>query len=274
MTNKLQTVFFTLSLLLLANNAFAQHSEVGLWIGSGTYLGDLNTNYDMTKTRPGFGAVYRYTLNDYIMLKAGVGFTRLVGNDASSKNPYQEARNLNFRSNLIEVSGQIDLHFQKYIIGSAKHAFTPYLTTGLALFYFNPRTSYEGETYNLHELGTEGQQNSDYTGRKPYKLIQPAIPFGGGIKYWMRKGWNFYVEIAYRKTFTDYIDDVSSTFTDTYLLGDGTIAAELSDRSDEVGEPIGEIGKQRGFLTDKDGYIMTNVGVTYTLFNRACPKAK
>ncbi|OWY19581.1 hypothetical protein C7N43_26290 [Sphingobacteriales bacterium UPWRP_1] len=276
MVNKLQVLFSFIAGIILLGTQFiqAQNSEIGLWLGTGTYLGDLNPDYSFAKTRPAFGAIYRYTVNDYIMLKAGVSATRLVGNDEASKNPYQQARNLSFRSNLIELSGQIDLHFQKYIIGNAKHAFTPYLTTGLVLLYFNPRTTFEGETYNLHELGTEGQGNPDYTGRKPYKLLQPAIPLGGGIKYWMRKGWNFYVEIAYRQTFTDYLDDVSSTFADTYLIGDGTIAAELADRSDEVGDPIGYTGKQRGFITDKDGYLMTNVGITYTLFNRKCPKAK
>ncbi|HRI27765.1 MAG TPA: DUF6089 family protein [Chitinophagales bacterium] len=276
MSTKLLFTILAIAALLcgMPTAVFAQHSEIGVWLGTGTYRGDLNPDYDVRKTRPAFGFLYRYTVNDYIMLKTGLSFTRLVGNDAISKNPYQQARNLSFRSNLFELSGQIDLHFQKYIIGNAKHAFTPYLTTGLALFYFNPRTDYQDQTYNLHELGTEGQNNADYTGNKPYRLIQPSIPLGGGIKYWMRKGWNFYVEIAYRMTFTDYIDDVSSVFIDTYFIGDGTIAAELSDRSDEVGAPIGEPGKQRGFLTDKDGYLMTNIGVTYTLFNRKCPKAK
>jgi len=253
----------------------AQHSEVGLWLGISNYSGDINPMGNLKKMTPAGGLAYRYTLNPYIALRAGLGFTVLRHDDAAASNaPYQTARNLNFRTNLLEASGQIDLHFKKFILGDRKYYWTPYLTTGIAIFHFNPKTTFNDETYNLVEIGTEGQQ-SDLSGRKPYKKIQIAVPVGGGIKYSTPHGYALYAEVAQRYTFTDYIDDVSTTYVDNILLGDDPIATQIADRSGEVTSPhIGVEGKQRGNSIDNDSYLVLNVGILYTLFNRQCPKAK
>lgn len=260
---------------IMPQNLQAQHSEVGLWLGLGNYIGDLNPSGNLKKIMPAGGLVYRYTVNDYIALRAGVGFTILHHDDALATNaPYQIARNLDFRTNLLELSGQIDLHFKKFILGSHKYYWTPYLTTGIAVFHFNPKTTLNDETYNLVDIGTEGQQ-SDISGRKPYKKLQIAIPVGGGFKYSLPNGYAVYAEVAHRYTFTDYIDDVSTTYVDNAYLGDDPIAMQLSDRSNEVTTPsIGIEGKQRGSSVENDSYLILNVGILYTIFNRKCPKAK
>jgi len=38
----------------------------------------------------------------------------------------------------------------------------PYIAAGGTLFYFNPKTVYEGMTVALQPLGTEGQYLNDY----------------------------------------------------------------------------------------------------------------
>lgn len=260
----------------LSTTSQAQDHELGAWLGTGTYVGDLNPDYSFQKTRPALGLVYRYHAFQYIGLRVGLSYAHLQHSDDISANPFQLKRNLSFRTNVFELSGQIDLHFKKFIVGSKKDYFTPYLTTGLALFHFNPQAKYEDKWYNLRQLGTEGQQNRDFTGRVPYNQVQFAIPVGAGIKYWMGGKWNFYFEIATRQTFTDYLDDVSTTYVDPFLLDDGSVAVELADRSDEVGNGsfLGREGKQRGNVVDNDAYIVTNIGITYTIVDRKCPKAK
>lgn len=262
--------------LSFGGNAFAQGygqaSEIGVWLGASNFRGDVASS--ISSSTPALGVVYRYAINDYLAFRAGVALTFLRGNDANSESPFVRARNLSFSSHLVELSSQLDLHFMKFKIGDEKHYFTPYLTTGIAVFQFNPTTKYNDERYSLPDIGTEGQQN-DLSGRKPYKQLQLAIPAGGGIKFWMRKQWTFYAEAAYRNTFTDYLDDVSTTYIDSYLLGDGTTAAALADRSGETGiEPIGEEGRQRGDSTNKDGYWLLNVGLTYAIIPNRCPKSK
>lgn len=252
--------------------AQAQHSEVGGYIGTMTYMGDLNPDFNFQKTRPSLGFIYRYHLNEYMAAKGTFGFGMIEHDDASSSNPYQLARNLSFRSFIFELSGQVELHFKKFRVGSHRDYFTPYLTVGISLFRFNPKTKYNDEWVSLQEIGTEGQLNTDFTNKEPYSRIQVAFPMGMGIKVWTKKKWVFFAEIAYRQTMTDYLDDVSGEFVDQFLLGGtGSVGADLADRSDEVlSEPIGRAGKQRGFSTNKDGYMTFNMGLTYTIFNRKC----
>jgi len=262
-------------ILFMSCPSFAQqrqHSEVGFWLGSGTYFGDLNRDFSFKKTKPALGVLYRFHYNEYISLKAGFGMTWLAHADSLSNNPFQKARNLSFKTSIIEGSAQIDLHFKRFRPGDERYSFTPYLTIGLAAFHFNPQAEFEGETYNLHALGTEGQQNTDFSGRKPYRKLQMAIPIGVGVKQWMTGHWTFFFEVSYRNALTDYIDDVSTTYVDPFLLGDGTIGSALADRSLEGGSSvrIGQEGRQRGDSVGNDGYLMVNAGLTFVIFNKRC----
>lgn len=272
-------LFFTLKINVLCAqnkniNVFIPTQEIGGAIGSATYIGDLNPTWNFKKTMPAISGVYRYNFNPYVSLRAGAAFGWLRGADSVITNaPYQVARNLSFKTHIAQLDGQIELHFKPFVAGSPKNAFTPYLTSGITLLHFSPKATYKDDTYKLQEIGTEGQANTDFTGNKPYKKIQLAIPLGGGIKYWLGSFWTFYAEATYRHTFTDYLDDVSTVYQNKTLLGGSfSDAAQLADRSDEVtSPPIGIEGKQRGNITNKDGYFMVNVGLTYTLFSNRCP---
>jgi hypothetical protein len=107
--------------------------------------------------------------------------------------------------------------------------------------------------------------------------VQFAIPFGVGFKYALDKKSSIGLEYGLRKTFTDYIDDVSTTYvvsqwrSDSYgeyadLLGMTPTAAALSDPSlnqfpvglgDEnyLGACQSCPGQQRGDPTDFDSYM-------------------
>ena len=50
--------------------------------------------------------------------------------------------------------------------------------------------------------------------QKPYNLTQFAIPFGGGIKFRVSENVVLAYEVGFRKTFTDYLDDVSTFYVD------------------------------------------------------------
>ena len=104
-----------------------------------------------------------------------------------------------------------------------------------------------------------------------------AIPFGGGIKWAINKKLSLNVEFNSRKTFTDWLDDVSGNYPDPESLflvdENGSIASILSDRSPEIGiEPIAVNGKQRGTSKDKDRFNFFGIGLTYTIFNPKCPR--
>ncbi len=263
---------------LLCNNtnvsAQYHHQEIGAWVGISNYFGDINTNYSFKKVRPSGGIVYRYHVMEYIAIKGSASYASIGFEDADSPFPYQQARNLSFRSNIIEASALIELNFKKFVPGSRAHSFTPYLTAGIGFFHHNPKAKIDGEWYRLKLAGTEGQNESQISGKKPYKSIQMTVPAGFGFKWWMKGPWTMSAEAVYRSTFTDYIDDVSGQYVDNLIFLDGSIEAQLEDRSGEVGTIlIGDTGQQRGDSSSNDGYLFVGVSFTYTLFANKCPSS-
>lgn len=256
----------SISLLILLLTFFykvkAQRSELGILLGTSFYLGDLNPSTPFGMTQPAGGLIYRYNFNFRWSLKMDVLFGILKGDDNITNTP-QADRNLSFRSYLLEFSPQAEFNFLKYQTGHHKYKFTPYLFAGLSLFYFNPQALYDGKWYSLQPLGTEGQGTTAYPEKKTYSLISVGIPFGLGIKYSPSKAINFGLEWGMRKTFTDYIDDVSTTYADAnvLLLQKSQIAAELSDRSVTKHEP----GVQRGDSNHNDWYSFLGLTMTFRL---------
>ena len=243
-------------------NAKAQRSEIGILLGTSFYLGDLNPSTPFGMSQPAGGVIYRYNFNYRWSLKTNVLFGILKADDKITNKP-QADRNLSFRSYILEFSPQVEFNFFKYQTGHHKYKFSPYLFSGLCLFYFNPQTQYNGKWYSLQPLGTEGQGTTAYPERKTYSLISVGIPFGLGIKYSPSKIINFGLEWGLRKTFTDYIDDVSTVYADAnvLLLQKSYIAAELSDRSSPKHTP----GVQRGDSSHNDWYSFLGFTMTFRL---------
>ena len=77
-------------------------------------------------------------------------------------------------------------------------------------------------------LSTEGQGLADFPGQKPYHLTQFALPFGIGLRYALSDNVHIGFELSDRKTFTDYLDDVSSHYVDheQLLIARGPRAVE------------------------------------------------
>ena len=252
---------------LMAASLSAQRSEVGLMLGSSYYLGDLNYSKHFGLAQPAGGLLYRYNLNPRWALKMNALYGEVTGDDASSsgENP---SRNLSFKSHVLEFSAQMELNFFRYFTGSKKSRFSPYIFGGVSMFSFNPKAEYDGEWYELQPLGTEGQGTTAYPERKVYSLTQISIPFGLGFKYSMSRNICIGGEWGMRKTFTDYLDDVSTTYADPeVLLAENTeIAMLLGDRSVQVsGEPPIEPGMQRGDTKNKDWYSFAGVFITFKI---------
>ena len=121
-------VVLVVGLTISKTSIYAQSSEIGAWVGSSTYFGDLNTNFQWQYTRPAMGVLYRYNYHPYLHFRAGLSGGTVLHRDDASKNPFQEVRNLSFKTHIIELAGLVDLHFMKYSVGRGGHYFTPYLT--------------------------------------------------------------------------------------------------------------------------------------------------
>ncbi len=266
-------------LLLTSEDSNAQrrydisYQEVGGWIGASNYYGDLNPSFSIKGTRPAFGGYYRHTFTPYIAVRVGGALGFVAFKDSYTNSPWQQARNLSFRTHIAEVGGSVEFNFLRYIPMDKNHYATPYLTMGLSLFHFSPKAKYDGKWHNLSDIGTEGQQQTDLTGVKPYKKIQPAIPIGIGFKYWLKGKWTLSAELSHRFTFTDYIDDVHEVYMNQLLITDQT-SAVLADPSiiTQPNDPLGDqAGVQRGDRVTKDSYMFFQISLSYAIFKIKCP---
>ena len=272
-------IFVCLLSLFSMSGANAQSyfttTEYGIALGGSQYFGDLNESYGFKTIAPAYGMYVRKRLGGYIAVKAVTNYTEVGYDDKFNNVPYEKVRNLNFKSPVFEVALQAEFNFFKFATGDPYHRFTPYITSGIGAFYYNPYTIYKGVRYDLRPLGTEGQ-NAGYGNRK-YSNISPCFPLGVGIKYWIRPGMNFSFEIADRLTTTDYLDDVSTTYVGASQFKPTTVAnpaQALQDRSLEItAEPaLGRAGKQRGNSSNYDQYIIANVSISWHFTTYRCPQ--
>jgi len=252
----------------------AQEWEFGAFTGASGYIGDLNTRNPFKFTDQANAFFLKYNYSSLSAYKFVITQAAIQANDANSSNSSQKQRNLNFNSAITELALLYEFNFFEFIPGQRKNNFTPYAFTGISYFTFNPQTSYNGNTYNLRDLGTEGQGTSLNPAKK-YGTAAIAIPFGLGLKYSFKRNFIIGFELGYRNTLTDYLDDVSGKYVNKTALTstNGTIAAALADRSADVnsGVYIGQADLQRGDQSRRDFYMFSGITISYAFLPIKCP---
>ncbi len=251
-----------------------QGIERGGALGAVHYLGDLNPQAKLNRPNYYIGALFKYNFSDYISLGAQADIGKVSYADSLNSSAYESIRNLNFQSNIADAHIFSEFNFFRFRTGDFKYRWTPYLSAGVGAMYYSPVTYYDGTRYSLNGIGTEGQNTSAYSDRK-YQNLAFIIPVGFGIKYWIRPGFNMALEINQKFTYTDYLDDVSSTYVgpDKFIFNNRKdVSYYIQDRSIEVlDEPIGVEGRQRGTSTDRDRYIGFQIKLTYIPQKYVCP---
>jgi len=241
---------------------FLSRSEFGLNVGQTYYLGDLNPYQQFKSAHLAAGAMYRYNFNNRLTLRFNYLYGQVAGADSTSPYPLLVNRNLSFQSKIHEVAGGVEFHYVPFQFGSSRYRATAYLLAQIGVFHMNPQTYYNGAWQDLQVLATEGQGTS-LNQQKPYRLNQLCIPLGMGIKVSLGEMATFNVDMAIRKTFTDYLDDVGAdTYADPNILEDeiSSLSAALSNQSLD-GNRFGK----RGTSTTKDWYVYTGATLTIRL---------
>lgn len=255
--------------------------EIGIIAGGSYYLGDLNPYKHFNNTKFSGTFLYRDQIakSNRLSFRIHAGFGTVEAFDSESLDPAMVNRNLNFRSRILEIGPLLEIHFLPYEIGSAKFPFTPYLFMGLTFFKMNPMGQHNDEWIELQSLGTEGQ-GTGLTGEKIYKLNQLSIPLGLGMKFNMTERWAIGFEYGIRKTFTDYLDDVSGNYVNPSLLAEtnGSLSADLADQSLNNQGSFANVGGQgvsRGNPYTKDWYVFAGISLCYRVIEYStCPRRK
>lgn len=262
-------IFATILISLVTGYFFSAHGqsrELGIMVGVMGYKGDLNPVMFTDKfIHPGVGIIYRRCYTDHWSFRAGFNYGRVSADDAKADDAYSVNRNLSFRSNIMELQAGYEFNFFPYQTANPATFASPYLFAGIAVYRFNPKANLNGTWHALQPLGTEGQGTPLFPERKAYSRISVNIPFGGGLKIKIAKRFCTVIEVGVRKTYTDYLDDVSKTYADPISIRKeyGKPAGLLSDRSLEKGRP--QIGRQRGDSSTKDWYWFGGIQICYTL---------
>lgn len=245
--------------------SFAQEGnwEIGLMGGGAGYMGDLNQNHPLKVSGISAGVYGKKNFNQYLGVRLNYTYGQIQAKDSQSNNAQFRERNLSFNTSLNEFSALIDFNFFNYNLGGGTRQFTPYLFSGAGFVVFKPKVKYDGETYRLDRLATEGQENG-------YKNAVLTIPYGVGLRYNYKDTWSVFTELGYRTPLTDYIDDVSGRYPDSdkqVFVGSDGNRINLSDPS--IGQ-IGVAGTQRGDFRKRDTYLFVSVGISFTFVSSKC----
>ena len=201
-----------------------QHSEFGFGAGAFNYTGDLVRTYNILNSRPAGTVFYRSNISKVVSFRTSLTGGKIVASDKRPIDAFAKQRAASFNIFVLEASTLFEYHFLDWRDDKRRLRFTPYLFAGFALFI----------------ISGNGPKNAEYSN------VQPAIPFGGGIKYVLNPKWYLAVEVGVRKTFFDYLDNIS----------DGDLSLK---------------NYQYGNRYDNDNYFFTGITLTRTLYDIPCP---
>lgn len=240
------------------------------------FIKDINLHF----AKPVAGLYALTTYRSIIGIRLEISTGKIIAYDsilkkvrASTYGRYE--RNLEFRSRIHEM--QLALEFHPVFLFAYEDDppyVSPYLIAGAGIFCFNPEAFIDERWQALQPLSTEGQGFREYPDRKKYKLRQWNLPFGIGLKYEVGTFTNVRLEVIYRKLFTDYLDDVSTSYIDPNLFqqyhtpGTAVIATRLANRSKEYNYSTARPGDSRGNSANNDSYFTVEIKLGLVLKKR------
>lgn len=247
-------------------------------LGGSNFIGSRGVfDYDFRSSRLAGGLGLNLHTGGSFSFGLNLLATRLYGDDAFSKQDFQVERNLHVRTDLLEVDLLIE--YRPFSRSNGFNRF--YVYSGVGGMYYQPKAELDDDWYKLRELGTEGQFLPDAEG--PYSELQVVIPYGLGYKFRVAKSISLILDLGFRKTFTDYLDDVSTVYADPLELqrSDATPApaVQLADRSalgQATGSPRGNPDNDDSFhiFSIKFEYIFGGKSGDGCYYNRNPPKTR
>lgn len=203
----------------------AQRSEIGFGIGTFNYTGDLVRTYNFAYSRPAATVFYRANLSRVVSFRTSITAGQLAASDNRPIDAFAAERNASFDIFLFEAATTLEYHFLDWRDEKFFMRFSPYVFGGFGLFGISGNTQKPAE----------------------YSNVQAAIPFGMGVKYIVNPKYYLSLEFGMRKTFFDYLDNISD---------------ENSLRKNY----------QYANPNDNDNYFFLGISITRTFYDIPCPK--
>lgn len=225
-------------------------------IGISKYFGELADEKKLGDVNPHVTIGLTIPLKSRWSLRPEFTYYTISAADSDlPKYDSRKNRNLSFKSNNLELSGLLiyGLHAKSTPLKISK--LRPYLLAGIGVTYFNPKAKLDGIWHQLQVLYTEGID---------YQKFTVIVPLGFGLAYQISSQWQLGLELSYRLTFTDFLDDVSTNYRDPNAFSN-PVAEALADRRPEIGLDKAPAGSPRGNSDTNDGYLLFGVKVFHDL---------
>jgi hypothetical protein len=211
-----------LPLLSFSQRWKLRRAEAVVGLGASNYFGDIGgaasdnnllglKDIDLFSTRPNIAVGGRYRLTEDMNLRGNFAFGYLEGTDMESKN---EPRNYAFSTSIFEFSGIFEYCLipennpVNFSLGSLRDGLrsnnanlNTYVFAGLGASYFDVKA--------LDDLATSDRFNDS-------KNMTLVVPVGVGIKYPVASMTHIGFEIGGRWTSTDYIDGLTTKWSEAY----------------------------------------------------------
>ncbi|MCB0803075.1 MAG: outer membrane beta-barrel protein [Flavobacteriales bacterium] len=272
-------IFICLLASLTSLHGYAQYSmDFGVSLGASNYLGEIGGNTGEAKpfimdmklkqTSFGIGGFYRYNFTRSVAAKLTINYARISGADSLSNEPTRIARNLSFRTDLLEFSLLGEFTFFSFNDMSRRSKsrvdFSTYVTAGVGILMYYPYAQHDGKWYYLRPLATEGIENV-------YDETAIVIPFGLGANFTFNRKMRLGFEMVYRFTNTDYLDDVSTDyaydselpFEESAIFANRSAEAYARGNADLPNQDFYRPGARRGNPDRNDGYLFAQVSLSY-----------
>lgn len=236
-------------------------------MGTATYYGELQNSMDLMDWSPSVSVgiqAFQFPnfMENRLSTRSELIYFRLHAADKNATNS-RVVRNLSFHSDNVEVNSTLLLHLLPVSRNFRRRTYlNAYGFAGGGLLFMNPKTDYQGKAVALQPLHTEGVS---------YSRFQFVIPYGVGVKIFKSAVYNIALEAGWRKTFTDHLDDASSSGYPNPAILTSDLARALSDRRPEYYESIGDPRNPsytegvRGNPETKDSYMLVSIKLEYYL---------
>lgn len=272
-------------LLTFSFSAYSQYYiDYGVSVGAANYLGEIGGGIEerrggfvdmkLNATKWNLGGFFRYRMSNRFGVKANLNYLRISGDDKNTLNPARRARNLSFKNDMIEFTTNLELYIYRVNdvgrTGRYSTDFNLYLFGGVGAFFHNPKGFNEntGQWVALQPLQTEGIS---------YGKIGFTLPAGLGFYYTIDRKYRLGLEVGWRTTFTDYLDDVSTVYANDY---DGISNKTTQDLLDEINEGSDlegagllitnfDSGSKRGDSEHNDSYATATINFSWAIRGRS-----
>ena len=222
----------------------AQSYEIGGGIGTAVYSGDIIRKIDTGQSGLQGTLFGKRNFDNVWSLKVGVNLAELMA--ADSIRPIDALASLrqgHFKGRVTELSTIMEFNFLDYVNHKSEFRFSPYAFFGIGYAFVN----------------AEGRMNAGSPVQE-YRTSSLVIPFGGGLKFLVTNQLNLGLELSFRPTTSDELDQLSSRLPplpryDSPLGPD----PKALPQSLNFGNP-----------NSKDWYYFLGLNISYTLTKARC----